>query len=82
MNKKVRLEITGRTDTSGTEARNSTLSQGRAETVASEINARLPADSPLKITYFGSKEKLREEVTEIDRAANRSVSFKITFSDL
>jgi len=82
MNKKVRLEITGRTDTTGTEAGNSTLSQRRAETVASEINARLPAASPLKITYFGSKEKLREEVTEIDRAANRSVSFKITFSDL
>ncbi|MGI9106341.1 MAG: OmpA family protein [Pyrinomonadaceae bacterium] len=82
MNKNVRLEITGHTDTSGTEARNGTLSQGRAETVASALNARLPFDAPLKIAYFGSKEKLRQEVTEIDRAANRSVTFKITFSDL
>ena len=82
MNKKVRLEITGHTDTSGPETRNSTLSQGRAETIASELNARLPSDSPLKIAYFGSKEKLREEVMEVDRAANRSVTFKIILSDL
>ncbi len=81
MHKNVRLEITGHADGSGTEERNSALSQGRAEYVASELNARLPAKSNLTISPAGTKAKLRDEVTEADRAANRSVTFKIIMND-
>jgi outer membrane protein OmpA-like peptidoglycan-associated protein len=75
------LEITGRTDKSGTEARNTTLSQGRANEVASILIARVPAGPNLKIRTVGSKEKLREEVTEDDRATNRSVTLKVVIND-
>ncbi len=81
MRKSVRLEITGRADGTGTEERNSELSQGRAEAVASELNARLPSRSNLAIVPVSSKEKLRDEITEADRAANRSVTFKIILTD-
>lgn len=81
MNKSVRLEITGRADGTGTEDRNSALSQGRAEAVAAELNARLPSRTNLSIVPVASKEKLRDEITEADRAANRSVAFKIILTD-
>jgi outer membrane protein OmpA-like peptidoglycan-associated protein len=57
------------------------LSQGRAEAIANELNARLPSRKNLAIVPVGSKEKLRDEVTEADRAANRSVAFKIILTD-
>jgi outer membrane protein OmpA-like peptidoglycan-associated protein len=81
MKKNVRLEITGHADGSGTEERNRALSQGRAEAVADQLNARLPSRTNLTIIAAGSKEKLRDEVTEADRAANRSVTFKIILTD-
>lgn len=81
MKKNVRLEITGHADGSGTEERNRALSQGRAEAVANELNARLPSRTHLTIVPAGSKEKLQDELTEADRAANRSVTFKIILSD-
>jgi outer membrane protein OmpA-like peptidoglycan-associated protein len=81
LDKNVRLEITGHTDGSGAEARNAALSRGRAEHVAAELESRLPAKSKLTISPAGTKEKLREEVSEEDRAANRSVTFRIVFAD-
>ena len=77
----VRLEITGHTDNSGTEARNTTLSQGRADSVAALLVSRVPAGPNLKIMTVGSREKLREELTESDRATNRSVTLKVVFND-
>jgi OOP family OmpA-OmpF porin len=81
MKKNVRLEITGHADGSGTEDRNRALSQGRAETIANELNARLPSRTNLTIIAAGSQEKLQDEITEADRAANRSVTFKIILTD-
>lgn len=81
LQKKVRLEISGHTDGSGTEARNSTLSEERARTVAEALEARLPKWPNLTIKAVGSREKVREEVTESDRASNRSVTFKVVTSD-
>ena len=75
--KKITLEITGHADGSGTETQNSTLSQGRAETVAAALKTNLPAWTNLTIVTVGSKEKLRQEVTEADRATNRSVTLKV-----
>ena len=79
--KKVRLEITGHADGSGTESQNTALSQGRAETVASALRAAIPPWNNLTIATVGSKEKLREEVTEADRATNRSVKLKVIVTD-
>lgn len=80
--KKITLEITGHADGSGTETQNSTLSQGRAETVAVALKANLPAWTNLTIATVGSKEKLREEVTEADRATNRSVTLKVIVTNI
>jgi len=77
----VQLEITGRADSSGTEERNAALSQGRADTVADMLKRNLPAPTNLTITTVGSKEKLRDERTEADRAMNRSVTLKVIVSD-
>ena len=82
MKKNVRLEITGHADGSGTEERNDALSRGRAEAIAAMLNARLPRRANLTIAPVGSKEKLRDELTEADRAANRSVTFKIILTDI
>jgi outer membrane protein OmpA-like peptidoglycan-associated protein len=81
MNKNVRLEITGHADGSGTPERNSELSRGRAEVIAAALNASLPSKNNLTIAPAGTMEKLRDEITEADRAANRSVTFKIIMSD-
>ena len=49
--------------------------RGRAEVVAAALNASLPSQNNLTIAPAGTMEKLRDEVTEADRAANRSVDF-------
>jgi len=79
--KNVRLEISGHTDTSGSEARNSTLAEERAKAVASALKTRLPAFPNLTIKAIGSREKVREENTETDRASNRSVTFKVVSTE-
>jgi OOP family OmpA-OmpF porin len=81
MKKNARLEITGHADGSGSDERNAELIRGRAETIAAELNQRLSSKNNLTIVPVASKEKLREELTEADRAANRSVTFKIILTD-
>jgi outer membrane protein OmpA-like peptidoglycan-associated protein len=82
MKKNVSLEISGHTDGSGTEERNSMLSQERAKTVASVLQQRLPHWSNLTVRAVGSKERVRDEVTEADRASNRSVTFKVVVTEV
>jgi outer membrane protein OmpA-like peptidoglycan-associated protein len=77
----IKLEITGHTDGSGTEMRNDTLSQGRADTVAAMLKARLSTWPNLTIVALGTKEKLRQEINEEDRATNRSVTIKVSIND-
>ena len=79
--KRVTFEITGHTDGSGTESRNSALSQGRADTVAALLKANLPDWPNLTIATVGSKAKLREEITDEDRATNRSVKIKVIVTE-
>jgi len=82
MQKNVRLEIVGHTDGSGTEARNDTLSAERAQTVARALQTRLPVWTNLTVEAVGTKERLRDEVTEADRATNRSVTFRVIATDV
>jgi len=81
LQKSVRLEISGHTDGTGSGARNLMLSEERARTVASVLQARLPTFANLTINAVGSREKVREEVTENDRASNRSVTFKVVTTE-
>ncbi|PWT93439.1 MAG: flagellar motor protein MotB [Blastocatellia bacterium] len=81
MQKNVTLEIYGHTDESGTEERNATLAAERAQTVASELQGRLPRWTNVTVRAVASKEQLRNEVTEADRATNRSVTFKVIATD-
>jgi OOP family OmpA-OmpF porin len=74
----VSLEITGRADQTGSEKRNEELSQGRADAVAALLKSRLSDWPNLSIRTVGTKDKLREELTEEDRATNRSVKLKVT----
>ncbi len=78
---KLTLEISGRTDGSGSESHNSTLGQGRAETVAAALQRFLPETANLSIRAVGVKDRLREELTEADRATNRSVKIKVIAND-
>ena len=82
MQKNVRLEIVGHTDGSGTEQRNDTLSAERARTVASALQARLPVWTNLTVEAAGTKERLRNELTDADRATNRSVTFRVIATDV
>lgn len=82
MQKNVRLEIVGHTDGSGTEERNNTLSAERARTVASALQARLPVWTNLTVEAEGTRERLRDELTEADRATNRSVTFRVIATDV
>ena len=82
MQKNVRLEIVGHTDGSGTEARNNTLSAERAQTVARSLRTRLPVWTNLTVEAAGTKERLRDELTEADRATNRSVTFRVIATDV
>src|SRR5262249_44859494 len=79
--KPVKLEITGHADGSGTEMRNDELSQGRADTVAPKLRPRLSSWSNLTIVSVGTKEKLRAETNDADRATNRSVKMKVILDD-
>jgi OOP family OmpA-OmpF porin len=82
LKKNVRLEITGHADGSGTEERNEELRRGRAEMIVAELNRKLPPQPNLTIVAAESRERLRDEVTEDDRAANRCVTFKIILSSV
>lgn len=82
MKKNVRLEISGHADGTGTELRNAALSEERAKTIASALESKLPKWPNLSIHAVGSKELLKEEVTEADRATNRSVTFRVVASDV
>jgi OOP family OmpA-OmpF porin len=81
MQKNVRLEIVGHTDGSGSEAHNNTLSAERAQTVANALRTRLPVWTNLTVQAAGTKERLRDELTDADRATNRSVTFRVISTD-
>jgi len=82
LKKNVRLEISGHADGTGTEARNAVLSEERARTIATALESRLPKWPNLTIHAVGSRERVKEEVTEADRATNRSVKFRVIATDV
>jgi len=82
LKKNVRLEIFGHADGTGTDARNAALSEERARAIATALESNLPKWPNLTIHAVGSRERVKEEVTEADRATNRSVTFKVVATDV
>lgn len=81
LKKNVRLDISGHADGTGTDARNAALSEERARAIATALESSLPKWPNLTIHAVGSRERVREEVTEADRATNRSVTFRVVATD-
>ncbi len=71
-----RIEITGHTDKTGSEATNSRLSQARADWVASMLASRGIERARLRARGIGWSQPLSEGAAEQDRALNRRVSFR------
>lgn len=74
----VRVELQGHTDSSGTSARNRTLSQARAQAVKSRLQtAHGIAASRLEAKGYGSSQPLERETDAASRAKNRRVTAKV-----
>ncbi len=74
----ITLQVIGHSDSTGTEATNQTLSQRRADRVASELIQLGIPDNNVKATGVATTEPLRNEDSEENRQYNRSVSFRIS----
>jgi OOP family OmpA-OmpF porin len=79
--KRFRVEIVGHTDGRGREAANQRLSQERAEYVFTMLAARGVDRTMMTSTGVGTREIIRKEVTDEDRAVHRRVSFRISVLD-
>ncbi|MBV9209247.1 MAG: OmpA family protein [Acidobacteria bacterium] len=79
--KSVRVEIIGHTDQLGTEETNLLLSRDRAEVVRLRLAALLGDETNLSATGAGISSPVREERTEEDKEANRSVTVRVTLAD-
>ncbi|HEY6188275.1 MAG TPA: OmpA family protein [Pyrinomonadaceae bacterium] len=80
--KRARIEVVGHTDQLGAEETNLQLSRERAEQVRSLLAAKLGDAFELTATGVGAREPLREERSEDDKPFNRSVTLKITLTDV
>jgi outer membrane protein OmpA-like peptidoglycan-associated protein len=70
------IEVWGHSDTSGAETTNLTLSQKRADHVASELVQLGIPGNLLRVKGVAAEDPLRPEDSEENRAFNRSVSFR------
>ena len=72
------IDIYGHTDSSGSDAYNQTLSERRAESVASYLASRGVVRARMATRGFGESQLLvNPETSEADRAANRRVEIKV-----
>jgi outer membrane protein OmpA-like peptidoglycan-associated protein len=68
------IELAGRTDPTGTDAANQTLSRERAETVLAALAERGTSPADVRVTALGTTRPLAQG----DPALNRSVSFTVS----
>jgi OOP family OmpA-OmpF porin len=74
---KVKFEIQGHTDSSGSEELNLNLSQSRAEAVLSALLTRRVLTSGLTAKGYGSDDPIADNGTEEGRETNRRILFKL-----
>jgi OOP family OmpA-OmpF porin len=79
--KKMGVEVVGHTDQLGTEETNQLLSRDRAEVVRLRLAALLGDVFQVSANGAGATQPVREEQTEEDKEANRSVTVRITLAD-
>jgi outer membrane protein OmpA-like peptidoglycan-associated protein len=80
--KRVNVAIIGHTDQLGTEESNMRLSRDRADAVRSLLVKSLGDRILLTTAGAGAKEPVREERTDLDKETNRSVTVRITLTDV
>ena len=73
----LKLEVSGHTDTSGDAARNTTLSQERADAVKAYFVGKGIAAERLTAVGKGSSEAIGDNATREGRGKNRRIEFKI-----
>ena len=78
---RARVDITGHTDTDGTESENGPLSRARADHLLPLV--RTPAGGAIAFTAtgIGSDAPISTGTTEDDKRRNRRASFRVTLSD-
>lgn len=72
-----RIEVTGHTDSKGTDAYNQTLSQNRANAVAGYLGGRGVASSRMVVTGAGESRPVASNDTDSGRAENRRVEITL-----
>jgi outer membrane protein OmpA-like peptidoglycan-associated protein len=76
-NPKIKIEISGHTDSQGTEESNQLLSGKRAASVADYLISKNITRTRIKTIGLGSKKPIRDNSTEENRSVNRRIEFKI-----
>ena len=76
-NPTLRIEISGHTDASGTEAYNLQLSAKRAQAVADYLKQNQVSDKRFVTKGYGSQQPVAPNTTEENRQLNRRIEFKI-----
>jgi outer membrane protein OmpA-like peptidoglycan-associated protein len=76
-NAKMKIEISGHTDITGSEPLNFKLSEARAKAVVDYLIKKGIARSRMEFKGFGSLQPIAENTTSSGRAKNRRVEFKI-----
>ena len=77
VNEKLRVEISGHTDNTGTESFNQQLSERRAQAVANYLVNNKILASRIQIQGYGSKKPLKPNDSDENRQLNRRIEFKI-----
>jgi len=81
VDKRARIEIVGHADTSGSEKVNMGISLKRSNNTLSVLVSKGLNAENFTALGVGSSEPVREEITEQDRKFNRSVRFRVVFTD-
>ena len=79
LNRTVRLEVTGRGDSTGTPEANLAVSRVRADSVVRALSPAAPKGMTFEVRAVGSSQPLRPERNESDREMNRSVTLHVAF---
>lgn len=78
---KIQIEITGHTDSSGSEQRNDLLSWNRANAMMKYLAENGLTDIDFTVKGIGFKDPLVKENDEADMQKNRRVSFEVNFNN-
>jgi outer membrane protein OmpA-like peptidoglycan-associated protein len=71
------IDVLGHTDSTGTDALNQTLSERRAQAVASYLSSRGVNPARMATRGFGETQPIADNATEYGRAQNRRVEIKV-----